>query len=752
METRPPTLLERVASRPRDLRGLDSEALAELAGDIRREIIRTVERNGGHLASSLGAVELVVALHRVFDPSVDRIIFDVGHQAYAHKLLCPREPGFRTLRLAGGISGFPKLAESEADAFGTGHSSTSISAALGLALARDLKGGSSRCVAVIGDGAMTGGMAMEALNHAGGLQTDMLVVFNDNRMSISPNVGAISQYLSLKLSTPEHLFLREMVKGTLNRIMPQRGKRVIRRLQEAEEALKGFLVSPRSFIAAWGFKYLGPIDGHNLDKLVAALAQVKLLKRPVFLHVLTTKGKGYAPAEDDPLSFHGLGAMKPTEKPQDKAPPKPAARVAPALSASSGAASAGGPAPAGAPGSLLAEGTEAARGAPEAEGAPGDGKEAQPETLPSAPRGTAPPDPSVPPAPVAPPASAASPASPPSPASPAAAAAPRTSVAPEGRGGCPPSPADAKTYTDAFGRWMAARGRSDPLLCAVTAAMSQGTGLAEFFREFPERAFDVGIAEQHAVTMSAGLAAGGMRPVCAVYSTFLQRAFDQLFHDVALQGLPVAFAVDRAGLVGEDGPTHHGGLDLSYLRLLPGFTVMAPKDGAELAAMFDLAMSLPGPSAVRYPRGACPRRRELPLAPVEPGKAELMARGDDLVIIAAGDCAWHAFDAASALKEDGVSAGVVNARFVKPLDGDLILSEAARTGKLLTVEENSLAGGLRGAVAELLMGFRGRRVDAASLGLPDIPVPHGPQARQRASEGLDAAGIRRGALALAKGS
>ncbi|MDR1037371.1 MAG: 1-deoxy-D-xylulose-5-phosphate synthase [Deltaproteobacteria bacterium] len=773
-----PSLLERIASHPGDLRGLDTAALEELASDVRREIVRTVDRTGGHLASSLGAVELIVALHRIFDPYVDRIIFDVGHQAYAHKILCPREPGFVTLRQQGGISGFPRMAESRADAFGTGHSSTSISAALGLALARDLKGGAERCIAVIGDGALTGGMAMEALNHAGGLQTDLLVVFNDNRMSISPNVGAISQYLSLKLTSPEHVLLREKVKSTLNRIMPQRGKRVIRRLQEAEESIKGFLVSPRNFIAAWGFKYIGPIDGHSLEKLVPALAHVKLLRRPVFLHVLTTKGKGHAPAEDDPLSFHGWGGRKAPDKVQDRAgqaaqaltdPDRPAVAGAPEKAALPAAAEK----PAAAEDALPPETPEtAAVSGPGAPGKPSDlpgtdsGEALEPtigfepgtgtDSGPAADPGSGEcGKPFRAPAPVAGDAAAMAPA----PASPAEAA--RRTAAPVA-----PSPADARTYTEAFGRYMTARGREDGRLCAVTAAMSQGTGLADFFREFPERSFDVGIAEQHAVTLSAGLAAGGMRPVCAVYSTFLQRAYDQLYHDVALQGLPVVFAVDRAGLVGEDGATHHGSLDLSCLRLLPGMTVMAPRDGRELADMFELALALPGPSAVRYPRGACPPRRAAAAAPgppsglpsrpsgppLEPGRAELMREGADLTIVAAGYCAWIALDAALALAEDGISAGVINARFIKPLDEELILSEARRTGRLLTVEENVIAGGLGGAVAELLMLRRAGQVAASSLGLPDTPVPHGPQSRQRAASGLDAAGIRLAAMELMKGA
>jgi 1-deoxy-D-xylulose-5-phosphate synthase len=615
---------------PSDLKGLDSARLEEVAAAVRAKMIEVVTRNGGHLASSLGAVELIVALHHVLNAPADKIVFDVGHQAYAHKMLTGREDDFDSLRLEGGLSGFPRLSESPYDAFGSGHSSTSISAALGLAAARDLAGLKHKVAAVIGDGALTGGMAMEALNNAGALQTDLLVIYNDNRMSISPNVGALSQYLSLKLTTREHVHLRERVKTILERLMPHKGDRLIRRFQRAEEALKGFLISPTAFLAAWGFKYIGPIDGHDMRRLVEALRQVADLKRPVLLHVLTTKGKGFEPAESDPLSFHGVSRI-------DKA---------------------------------------------EREGG---------------------------------------------------------SIEPYGQ------PKAKATYTSVFGRYMVDKAKRDHKLVAVTAAMSIGTGLDEFFALYPDRAFDVGIAEQHAVTMAAGLAAAGYRPVVAIYSTFLQRAYDQLFHDVALQNLPVVLAVDRAGLVGEDGPTHHGGLDLAFLRTLPGMTVMAPKDEHELIAMLDKALSLPGPSAVRYPRGAVTGRPATPSAPLEIGKGELLRRGADLAIAAIGQTVWPAFEAAERLATVGINASVLNMRFVKPLDTALIAEAAEKCQKILTAEENCLAGGLFGAVAEAVTGLA-KPVPVRALGLGDQNVLHASVQRQRAILGLDADGMERAAL------
>ncbi|MDR2198963.1 MAG: 1-deoxy-D-xylulose-5-phosphate synthase [Deltaproteobacteria bacterium] len=651
---------------PERLKNMTLPDLEELSREIRAEIIRVVVRNGGHLASSLGAVDLIVALHHVFDAPEDRLVFDVGHQAYAHKILTGRLSSFKNIRLQGGVSGFPRRDESVYDPFGAGHSSTSISAALGMAAARDLTGSERRVAAVIGDGAITGGMALEAMNHAGGLNKNLLVVFNDNRMSISPNVGAISQYLSLKLTTPEHLQLREKVKGTLKKLMPKRGERLIRRFQGAEEALKSFLVSPSAFLAAWGFKYLGPIDGHDLGKLVEALRHVKSLQRPVFLHVLTTKGKGYAPAEDDPLGFHGVGktgAPAPSPRLPDELPQSPA---------------------------------------PEGGLGPPSGAGSFPRSAQRAP-------------------------------------------APE-------------SFTEVFGAALTSLARENPKIIAVTAAMSQGTGLTEFFSKHPERSFDVGIAEQHAVTFAAGLASEGFRPVVAIYSTFLQRAFDQLAHDVDLQRLPVLFAVDRAGLVGEDGPTHHGLLDLSYTRLLPNFTIMAPSDAWELRKMLALGLSLPGPASLRYPRGAANRPPERFLErnegktrkPPSLGRGEVVLEGDDLFILALGSMLWPAVEAALELEDEGFRVGVANLRFVQPLDGELVLEKARESGGILTVEENSLTGGLKSAVTEALLENGVKNCKMGWLGAGPKPVEQATQAQQRALLGLDSAGIKKKALELLK--
>jgi 1-deoxy-D-xylulose-5-phosphate synthase len=638
--------------------------MAALAAEMRALMIKVVSHNGGHLASSLGAIELIIALHYVFESPEDQIIFDVGHQAYAHKLLTGRVDAFSTLRQLGGLSGFPRRDESPHDVFNTGHSSTSISAALGLAVARDQLKKNNSVVAVIGDGALTGGMALEAINHAGGLQKNLLVVYNDNRMSISPNVGALSQYLSLKLTTQEHIVLRERVKSILERVSPQRGGRLIKRFQRAEESLKSFLISPTSFLAAWGFKYIGPIDGHDLDRLVNALRQVRNLKRPVILHVLTTKGKGFPPAEENPMAFHGLGRSKiahthgapqPPEAPKDRAQDKAQA--------------------------------------PAQDKARDQG--AHPEALIETPKDQAP---------------------------------------------------DKRSYTDVFGEYLVGAAKENEKINAITAAMSQGTGLDKFFELYPDRAFDVGIAEQHAVAFAAGLAAAGLKPVVAIYSTFLQRAFDQLYHDVALQNLPVILAVDRAGLVGEDGPTHHGGLDLSYLRLMPNFAVMAPKDEFEFTQMLDLALTLTGPSAIRYPRGAVSGRKPTQASPLKVGQAEILREGQDLAILAMGQPVWAAMDAAESLKLKGFEATVINLRFIKPLDKEAIL-KAAQTGKILTVEENNVQGGLNGAVSEILGRLDLKApVKVKALGLGDEPVPQASPAQQRALLGLDAPGIEKAAL------
>lgn len=629
-----PTPLLDSISGPEDLKKIGRDALPALAGEIRREIIRVVTANGGHLASSLGAVELIIALHYVFSAPGDKIVFDVGHQAYAHKILTGRRAGFENIRREGGLSGFPKRAESVYDDFDTGHSSTSISAALGLVCARDLAGGDHAVVAVLGDGAMTGGMALEAMNHAGALKKKFIIVLNDNSMSISPNVGGLSEYLSLLVTRPAYVSLRKKIKGGLTQYMPTRGSRVISFLRRLEEALKSVFTSPSVMFEALGLKYLGPFDGHDAGLLIDGLTGAANLDRPVLLHVVTTKGKGYPPAEDDPMGYHGVGCrrIEEVEVPDKEVP--------------AGAAS----------------------------GEP-----------------------------------------------------------------------DRKNFSALFGELLTAEAGRNERVVAVTAAMSEGTGLAGFFEKYPGRSFDVGIAEQHAVTLAAGLAAGGFRPVAAIYSTFLQRAFDQLFHDVALQNLPVLLAVDRAGLVGEDGPTHHGSLDLSYLRLLPGFTVMAPADAAELEAMLGLGLSLDGPSAIRYPRGAAPAALPGNQAAVRPGRGTVLREGRDAAVLTLGAPTAPALAAAERLEAEGVSVRVVNMRFIKPLDVELIRESAEKTGRLVTVEENVLSGGLFGAVGEVLAGSR---VRLRGLGLPDEPVHHASQAAQRSRLGLDAEGIRRAVLGI----
>ncbi len=635
---------------PSDLKQLDRADLPRLADEIRREIIRVVSRNGGHLASSLGTVELIIALHYALDAPRDKIVFDVGHQAYAHKILTGRRAAFETLRQEGGLSGFPKRAESAFDEFDTGHASTSVSAALGLACARDLAGGDHTVLAVLGDGALTGGMALEAMNHAGALKKRLIVVLNDNEMSISPNVGGLSEYLSLLVTRPAYVRLRKKIKRGLGQYLPTRGQRLIDILRRIEDAMKSIFTSPSTLFEALGFKYLGPFDGHDVGRLIDALRGAANLDRPVLMHVITTKGKGHPPAENDPCGYHGVGAHCRAE--ELKTPEEPGVVQAPRRPEQSdrdGSAAAG----------------------------PG-----------------------------------------------------------------------AETFSALLGRLLSVEAERNEQLVAVTAAMSEGTGLAGFFEKFPHRAFDVGIAEQHAVTLAAGLARGGLRPVAAIYSSFLQRAFDQLHHDIALQNLPVLLAVDRAGLVGEDGPTHHGGLDLSYLRLLPNFTVMAPADAAEFEAMLKLGLTLPGPAAIRYPRGRAPLGRRLDEAPPVPGRGAVLREGGDLAILALGPVVHEALAAAERLAEAGISATVVNLRFIKPLDWELIQSLAARTGRLLTVEENSLAGGLFGAVGEVLADLPS--IWLRGLGLPEEPVPQGPQSVQRARLGLDADGIFEAALSLAR--
>jgi len=612
------SILEQIDS-PQDIKQLSSSEIAELADDIRQAILGTVSQTGGHLASSLGVVELTLALHSVFDTPRDKIIWDVGHQAYAHKLVTGRRDRFASLRQFQGLSGFPKRAESEYDCFDVGHSSTSISAALGMAVARDAGGGSEKVVAVIGDGSLTAGLALEGLNQAGHLQKDLIVVLNDNEMSISPNVGALSSFLSQKLTSDFYIRLKKEAEGFLQHV-PRFGKDLLALARRAEDSLKGFL-TPGMLFEALGFEYLGPIDGHNFDDLKKALQHVSRLRGPVLMHVLTRKGKGYFAAEDKPSTFHGVGPF-------------------------------------------AAETGEVKQ----AKGGPG-------------------------------------------------------------------------SYTAVFGNTLVELAERNEKIIALTAAMTDGTGLSQFQERFPERFFDVGIAEPHAVTFSAGMASQGLRPVVAIYSTFLQRAYDSILHDVCLQNLPVIFALDRGGLVGADGPTHHGLFDFSYLRHLPNMTFMAPRDEQELRRAMVTALAHDGPFAFRYPRG---KGLGVPLTdppgPVPIGKGELLAEGSDGVVFAIGITVIAALEAAQLLQKENISMSVVDLRFVKPLDASLILDQAQKTGKVLTVEENIVQGGVGSAVLELLAA-EGLQVETRCMGIPDTFVEQGSQAELRRLYGLDSEGI-----------
>jgi len=603
---------------PDDLKKLKTEELVQLAEELREFLLETVKKTGGHLASNLGCVELSIALHYCFTSPKDNIIWDVGHQAYTHKILTGRRDSFHTQRCYKGLSGFPKRSESPHDAFGVGHSSTSISAGLGMAVAHSLTGEDARVISVIGDGSLTGGMAFEALNQAGHLRKNLIVVLNDNEMSISKNVGALSSFISRKMTGGYYRGLKKEMEGLLAGI-PAIGGNILHFAKKAENSLKGFL-TPGTLFEALGFEYVGPIQGHDLPALLAVLENVKRIEGPILLHVMTKKGKGYQPAEDTPDKFHGIAPVKPA-----------------------GAAS----------------------------------------------------------------------------AKPA-----------------PPS------YTQVFGETLVKLGASDPKVVAITAAMPDGTGLTPFSKKFPERFFDVGIAEQHALTFASGLAAEGFRPVAAIYSTFTQRAYDQVFHDICLQKLPVTLALDRAGLVGDDGPTHHGAFDISYLRHLPELTVMAPKDENELQHMLKTALYCGRPVSVRYPRGAgfgVPLDSEL--RELEIGKGELLQEGDDLTLVAIGSTVYPALEAAALLKEQGISAAVVNARFIKPLDSELILAQAEKTGCLVTVEENALQGGFGSAVLEAVSDAGLSSLRVKRIGIPDSFIEHGSQDQLRKDLGLDGPGI-----------
>ncbi len=621
-------LLEKIDS-PTDLKKLRLSQLPRLAQELREIIINTVAETGGHLAPNLGVIELTLALHYVFESPKDKIVWDVGHQCYAHKLLTGRRDKFHTLRQYKGIAGFPKRSESPHDIVDTGHSSTSISAGLGLITARDFLKQEGRVIVVIGDGSMTGGLAFEGLNNAGHLKKNLIVILNDNEMSISPNVGALSSYLSRKLTGRVARRLKRDLEGLVAHLPG--GEHVLSVLKKSEDAIK-CLLTPGMLFEALGFRYVGPIPGHDVEALIETLQNVKNLEGPTLVHVLTKKGKGYGPAEEEPERFHGLGPF------------------------------------------------DVATGRPKK-------------------------DKSKPP-----------------------------------------------SYTSVFSRVMLRLGEEEPRLVAITAAMPTGTGLKAFGEAFPERFFDVGIAEQHAVTFAAGLALGGMIPVCAIYSTFLQRAYDQIIHDVALTNLHVVFAIDRGGIVGEDGPTHQGQFDLTYLRAIPNMVIMAPKDENELQHMLYTAIKHQGPVAVRYPRGAGVgvsldwELEELPI-----GKAEVLRKGEDLLILAVGNMVYPALEAASLLEEQGLSAAVVNARFVKPLDEELIVEMARRIGRVLTVEENTLHGGFGSAVLETLAA-QGVLVPVKRLGLPDIFIEHGAPQILRAKYGLSPEGIYQKALELLKGN
>ena len=594
---------------PADLRALAPTELPQLAAELREFLVQSVSRTGGHLASNLGTVELTLALHYVFDTPRDRIVWDVGHQTYVHKILTGRRSAMAGLRRAGGIAGFPRRAESEFDAFGVGHSSTSISAALGMAEAFNLLDSSQRAVAIIGDGAMTAGMAFEALNNAGATDLPLLVVLNDNDMSISPNVGALSNYLARMMSGKFYAAARRAGEKVLSVAPP------IRELaKRAEEHMKG-MVTPGTLFEEFGFNYIGPIDGHDLGVLLETLGNIKQLSGPQFLHVVTRKGKGYEPAETNPCLYHGVSHFD------------PAAGVA------------------------------------------------------------------------------------------------------EKPGGRP-------TYTQVFGDWLCDMAAADTRLVGITPAMREGSGLVRFSQDYPKRYFDVGIAEQHALTFAAGLACEGVKPVVAIYSTFLQRAYDQLIHDVALQNLPVMLAVDRAGLVGADGPTHAGSFDLSFLRCIPNLLIAAPSDENECRRLLTTAFLHDGPSAVRYPRGSGSGAAIEPgLEPVEIGKGLLRRRGRDVALVAFGSLVAPALQAAEAL-----DASVADMRFVKPLDLDLLRELAHSHRLLVTLEENVVAGGAGAGVAEVLAGL-GLTVSVLHLGLPDTFIEHGDPAAMLAGCGLDAAGI-----------
>ncbi len=594
---------------PEQLRHLSRKQLPDLAKELREFLVESVSQTGGHLSSNLGVVELTIALHYVFNTPDDRLVWDVGHQTYPHKILTGRRNAMSELRKSGGIAGFPRRNESVFDTFGTGHSSTSISAALGMAVAAQKHGSDRRAVAIIGDGAMTAGMAFEALNNAGSMDANLLVILNDNDMSISPNVGALQNYLAKLLSGKLYTNVRKSGEKVLG-VMPP----VLEFAKRAEEHVKG-MVTPSTLFEEFGFNYIGPIDGHDLDTLIVTLNNIKKLKGPQFLHIITEKGRGYAPAENEPGKFHGVGKFNPE-----------------------------------------------------------DGRAI--------------------------------------------------------------NSSNKKTYTQVFSDWLVDMAETNECLIGITPAMCDGSGMNEFAENYPNRFYDVGIAEQHALTFAAGMACDGLKPVVAIYSTFLQRAYDQLIHDIALQNLPVMFAIDRAGLVGADGPTHAGSFDLSFLRCIPNLIVMTPSDEQECRQMLTTAFYHNGPSAVRYPRGGGPGATvQKDLSTLAIGKGEIRRQGKKIGILAFGSMLTPALEVGERL-----NASVANMRFVKPLDMDLVRDLAKSHDVIITIEENSIMGGAGAAVMEAMQALD-LETPILCLGLPDNFIEHGVHETMLANCGLDVEGI-----------
>lgn len=604
---------------PDDIKVLSYEEMDRLAFEIRDFIIKTVADTGGHLASNLGVVELTLALHYHLNSPQDKIIWDVGHQSYIHKIITGRKNEFKTIRQYEGLSGYPKRSESVHDIIETGHSSTSIGSALGLALARDHEQRKDRVYAVIGDGSLTAGMAFEALNHAGHLGRDMTVILNDNNMSISPNVGALSHYLSNIRIDPRLHKLKEDIEFIISRI-PRIGSVMSRTIERVKDGLK-YTVLTGILFEEMGFTYIGPLNGHNIEELLNNFKKADMIKGPVLIHVNTIKGKGYQPAENQPSKYHGVSPFK-----------------------------------------------------------IGNGERKKERALPS--------------------------------------------------------------YSEVFGRAMIKIGQLDKDLIGITAAMPEGTGLNIFKEKFSDRFYDVGIAEQHAVTLATGLARGGKKPVVAIYSSFLQRAYDQIIHDTCIQNLPVVFAIDRSGIVGNDGETHQGTFDISFLRPIPNLTFMAPKDENELQHMLYTAVNLGSPAAIRYPRGDIYGVKiDQDLNKLEVGKAEVVKEGKDILIIAIGSRVYPSLEAARQLAEQGIEAEVINARFIKPLDKDLLVAKIKKFKKVVTVEEQVLNGGFGTAVLELINKEQLEGISLKRLGLPDSFIPHGSQEMMRSLYGIDTSGI-----------